>query len=153
MHRFILTEFRRLISESYSGTMIAGVQLIPKISMVIADKLGEHVILCLKGRDSFMDCSLCTLHSRVQRGHRQDISPENSSEEDCIIRRRPKRAARNNHAQLYTKSDRSRSMSDTIRCQLPFSNNNIATHFNTSQIQANKELIIKRAHGLPTALA
>lgn len=39
--------------------------LVPRISISLADQNEERAIMCLKGMDSYPDCSHCTLQSRL----------------------------------------------------------------------------------------
>lgn len=61
----MLVVFRDLLTSSFNGVLVSGTQCFARTAMCIADQPEQRNILCLKRRDSFMDCSQCKLTSRV----------------------------------------------------------------------------------------
>lgn len=67
MQQYIFTLFTNLILDSYSSVTINGYMLFPRIWMVISDQPQERQLLSLKAHDSYMDCSHCSLPTRIQK--------------------------------------------------------------------------------------
>lgn len=55
--RFIFLTLKNFITASFNGLAFNSELFIPWLAMCITDKREERTLLCLKGRDSFMDCS------------------------------------------------------------------------------------------------
>lgn len=54
-HRFILQLAENLIRALYTGHVVSGQTLVPRIGMCIADKPEERMLFSFKGHDNFMD--------------------------------------------------------------------------------------------------
>lgn len=65
MQRFFFTVFRTIVCASYKGVMVNGVLLFTRIAMIVCDQPEERSLLFRKGHDSYMDCSFCSLPSRL----------------------------------------------------------------------------------------
>lgn len=63
LQRFLLLLFKNTIRASYSGFVVNGAMLFTRMGMVALDQPEERDLLCLKGRDSYIECSACTLPS------------------------------------------------------------------------------------------
>lgn len=49
----------------FSGTLINGCLRIARVAKLVSYQRKERYFLCLKAQESYMDCSLCTLPSRI----------------------------------------------------------------------------------------
>ena len=65
--RFLYVAFRDLMDASASGIFYKGELLLPPIMNVVADQPQERLFYCLKGSQSFRDCSLCELISEFPK--------------------------------------------------------------------------------------
>lgn len=154
--RFIFLTFKDLIKASHFGCVVNGVTLLPRISMVIVDQPEERAVFCLKAKDSFMDCTLCTLPSRVfnerERGPGSQL--DSTDEESHIPTRRSNSSIRNKLVQLDYKNHAKRSVPNTIRNQLKMAVHKTNPTLSPDQLREIKHfLIMNSAQDFPPALA
>lgn len=63
--RYLFLVLNDLMSASHDGVIFEGAAIFPRVVVTLADQPQERVFFCLKGADSFADCSLCTIPSRI----------------------------------------------------------------------------------------
>lgn len=106
--RFFFVMVKALMRSYFGGVVVGSDRLVPCVGMCIADQPQERTIMALKHRDALMDCSHCTLPSRLhtrtvtgyQSGNNNECNghvPSSSDEDEPPITRRHK-TLHNNHA-------------------------------------------------------
>lgn len=157
-HCFIFTLFRRLVRASYTGIVFNATTYSPRISMVVADQPEERSLLALKRRDSDMECSHCTLRTRLRE--EQSCSgtlsaPSSSSDnESSHTPRRRVMSRRNTDGDLSSVRLPERDPIRTVRHQLDITIHNKTRHLPPSELlRARRHLIEHSAHELPPVLA
>lgn len=118
-HRFLFTMMKNLVKASYNGLVVNGVTLVPRIGMCIADQPEERMLLCLKGHDSFMDCTLCTLPSRISAQGNVSSDDEQASRQSSVS---------NRSGQLSSEMHSTRPVQKTVKCQLDIANHKFHGH-------------------------
>jgi len=78
--RFLFLVLKDIIDSSSDGLDIDGRKAFPRLISIVADQKQERVFFALKSAGSFMDCTLCTMTSRIQAQERN----EDESEEERI---------------------------------------------------------------------
>lgn len=87
--RFNFLTFNELMKSSPSDCIINSATILLLISMVILDHQKERSILNLKAKDSFMDCTFCSILSRVVSQYNKSSNfrnPQLSSEDEDLVR-------------------------------------------------------------------
>lgn len=154
--------FHSLITTSYIGVPIRGELFVPRIGMIIANQPEEQTLLCLKRRNSFMDCSLCTLPSIVKsQTTPRSIStvhlPSSAAttpDEDDLSMTRSRRTCPNTSAHLYPASHSQRDVTETLSHQLRLATQNRTTSTDIASIAVSRRFLIAcNAHDIPLELA
>lgn len=146
-HRFLFLMMKKMAKASYHGLIINGVTLVPRIGMLIADQPEERMLLCLKGHDSFMDCSLCTLPSRIS-------SQDNATSEDEPTPTR-QHSVSNRVGQLRSDFYSPRPVGNTVTAQLELANHKLhGKELGRNRLLSILSFLIKNsAHDFPSFLA
>lgn len=119
--RFIFLKFMELIQASSTGRVVNGVTLLPRIAMVIFYQPEEGAFLCLKSKDSYMDCTLCTLLSRIMTRRTSNYGTQihgQDSSDDYMSRRQAGSSIQNSFVQLHPSAHDSRQVTNKITHQL-----------------------------------
>lgn len=158
MQRFLFRMFKDLIRASYFVYVVGGTFIFQRIPMVIADQPEERALLCFKGKDSFIDCSLCTLpcRNRTYEFNTQISTPHTSSDENEIEEtpRRGRRRLRNNALQLSEQLHPCLDVQSTIQRKIRIASHNQRTEMSATEAAALcRTLISESAHELPPAIS
>lgn len=159
--RFIFRVFCDMITASYSGFPYLGDMFFPRLAMIVADQPEERALLCLKRRDSFMDCTHCTLPSRIPSTSAVRIRSTNphtpyfqsSSDDESPAAHRARKTVPNITAQLSTDSHPHRDVARTLQHQLCVASHNRYCSLPVASVSASRRfLVASSAHDLPPAL-
>lgn len=151
-HRFIFLLFNPMIRASFNGYRIDGQTYFTRLDLVLADQPEESTLLCLKSRDSDMDCSHCVLPSRLRSTTNVPSRPRDSSssEEDSVLQHRRRTSMRHTAGQLCHNRHSERDPSVTMRHQLSLSLHQRDRMLCTVQLaQSRPHIISFSAHDLP----
>lgn len=122
--------------------------LFPQIGMVFFDQPEERAVLCLKGRDGYMDCIIFTLPSRLQtestatKSGALFDSSEDDERPDTSVPRRSLTSVRNIDPQLSTVTYRKRDLTYTIQLQLCVGNRVRTSSLSSSSLSSAHLLLV-----------
>ena len=123
--------------------------------MFVCDQPEERTILCLKRRDSCMDCTHCVLPTKLQ-GCSQTLqySSDAASSDEDAPRTARRQSIRNSAGERSTRSFPKRSPSKTVGCQLSLGVHATCRHLDAREVKAARDHLINHsAHEYPPALA
>lgn len=113
--------------------------------MYISDKPDESSILALKGRDSYMSCSLCTLPTRVYHSQNQVYNSLSSSDDDedaITTMMRHMGSFRNRSTHMFTTGYPIRDVISTVRIHLLVAGYNLCGRERAADIVVAKRSLI-----------
>lgn len=117
-HRFLYMVLMALLSASFSGAVINNATFFARVGMIVADQPEERTLLCLKRRDSDMDCTHCVLPSRIRSMASRHRSTVSSSDDDSVSPSRRRTSIRNGMAHTSIRSYPERNPVATVHHQL-----------------------------------
>lgn len=145
--------FKNLIRASFTGTTVNGDLLLPRVKMVLADHPKEGAMLCFKRRDSFLDCSTCSMPSRITQQNHPARTHLSSSRDEASSTGQGPRSVRNTEAQLSTFQHPHRDVVATVGKQLQMGTHGIQPFMQTLDIGLSRRwLVLYSAHEQPPAL-
>lgn len=101
--RFTFLAMKEVIEASHTGIIIDGIRCYPRLGMLVTDQVQERPMLCLKGHDSFFDCSFCMMPSKGLKGSEENFD-ERESPASPTVSRTPSLFSETSHDQ-QTKTD------------------------------------------------
>lgn len=150
-----------MIGSSFSGLAVHGDLFYPRIGLLIVDQPEERAIMCLKRRDSFMDCSLCTLPSRLHTANNQSANDSSlfspsiifTSEDDLPGVVNSSSSTSNITDQVSEHVHPPLDVPASIQHQLNVARQNISNQLPSSALSASRWFLLSHsAHDIPPAL-
>lgn len=160
VQRFFFKVFCDIIRLSYTVSLVNSALLMARIFIIVCDQPKERSLLCLKGHDSYMYCTLCCLPSRFpcrhSSSHTTPYSLAQTSDDESIRQSTGSalRSSRNTNGQLDTYLHEKRKVAVTVQIRINISRNTISPFISQSATASLRlHLLINSAHDLPTVMA